>query len=93
MRHGVAMRLDLFQKPAGFHQLDDLLARREAVEPVELIPDGLALRRHLETGEEVLIVPELDGGFDGQDVDRRQLVALADLEVVEVMRGRDLDRA
>lgn len=81
----MAMRLDLFQEAAFFHQLDDLLACDETVEPVKLVPDGLPLRRRIEAGEEIFIVLQLDGGFDSQDVDRRQLVALADLEVVEIM--------
>ena len=50
----------------------------------------------LEPLEEVDIVLERDPALRVQDVDRPRalgLVALADLEVVEVVRGRDLDRA
>ena len=53
----------------------------------------LARRRHLKSIEEVLVFPEIYRCLDRQDVDRRKLVALADLEVVEVVRRRDLHRA
>ena len=93
MRHGMAMRLDLLQEAALLHDLHDQLARLETVEAVKLVPDALAHRRHFNAFEEVLVFVEVYRRLDGQDVDRRKLVALADLEVVEVVRRRDLDRA
>ncbi len=38
MRHDVEMRLDLIEKPALFHHLDDALPRVEAVETIKF-PD------------------------------------------------------
>ena len=43
--------------------------------------------------EERLVALELNVRIGVEDVDQRQVVALADLEVVEVVRGRDLHRA
>ena len=89
----MAMRLHLFEEAAGLHHLDDQLARREAVLAVHGRNRRRQLGRRLEAVEEVLIVPEAYGGLDGHDVDGAQTVALADLEIVEIVRRRDLDRA
>ncbi len=39
-----------------------------------------------------VIAGEIELGFRREDVDQRQLVALAHFEIVEVMRGRDFHR-
>ena len=47
----------------------------------------------LNTREEVRIAVEHELALRVEDVDRRQRVAPADFEIVEVVRRRDLDRA
>ena len=51
------------------------------------------LRVRRRPGEEVLVAVQRQPGLAVEDVDDAELVALADLEIVEVMRRRDLDRA
>ena len=92
MRHHVGVRLDLASRPARLEALDDVLARREAVEAVQR-------QRRVELGrgryavEEGRVVAQVELARRVEDVDQRQAVALADLEVVEVVRRRDLHRA
>jgi hypothetical protein len=80
------VRLDLGEITAVFHHLDDALARLETVLAVKLIPQRLPLRGRVNTGEEILVIVDVYPRIDGQDVDCRQFVPLADLEVVEVVR-------
>ncbi len=61
--------------------------------PCRILPDAAAGCRRLGAGEEVLVVEDGDPGFRGQDVDLCQIVAFADLEVVEIVSGRDLHGA
>ena len=97
MRNGVGVRLDLGQAALGRHQRDDALARLEAVDAVER---GDQARQFViggvEAVEEIEIALQPDARFGVQHVDlprALRLVAPADLEVVEVVRRRDLDRA
>ena len=85
--------LDLLEEAALLHDLHDELARLEAVETVQLAPEFGAHRRHLDALEEVRVALDADRALGVEDVHRRQPVPLAHLEVVEVMRRRDLDRA
>ena len=72
--------------------LDDLLARGEALDAVEF-ERGVELRRRRDVLEERAVVLEVELALDVEHVDQRQMVPAADLEVVEVVRRRDLDRA
>ena len=97
MGNRVAMRLDLLQSALRRHQADDALARLEAVDAVER---GDQARQFviacLEAIEEVQIAFEPNASFRVQNIDLARafaLVAAADLEIVEVVRGGDLDCA
>ena len=81
------------RKPPASIRSTTLLRALEAVQAVELVPYGLQLRRHVEAGRKSSLSLRHDLRFGGQDVDRRQVVPLADLEIVEIVGGRDLDRA
>ena len=89
MGHGMGVRLDLHQQATRSHHLDDAAARDEAVGAVER--ERLGLR--LGTGQEILVAGEQDARLAVEDIDDVELVALADLEIVEVMGRRDLDCA
>jgi hypothetical protein len=89
VRNGVGVRLDPFQEAALLEQGDDALARLEAVEAVE----RHHLRRGLRPGQKLGIAFELEPSLRPKDVDGLEIVPPADLEVVEVVRGGDLDRA
>ncbi len=89
MRDGVGVGLDLAEPPGGLHQRDDGLAGREAVEAVERERLGFGAR----VGQEVGVAVERDPGLGIQDVDRAAAMTAADLEVVEIVRRRDLHRA
>ena len=93
MRHGVDVRLDLLDQALLFQPRDDRLARGEAVEPVQFLNRLSQLPTRLDTLDEVRIAVEHELRFRVEDVDLRQRVALADLEIVEVVRRRDLHRA
>ena len=80
VRDDVFGLLDLLQPTLGLGAGDDGLSGDEAVEADQFSRD---LGR----------VIGGDGGEGVQDVDRRQARPLSDAEVVEVVGGRDLDRA
>ena len=89
----MAVRLDLGEQATGFHFGDDLLARREPVEPV-IGRDGrirIAPVRGLGVGPEFVGV-DGDHGRGIEDVDHAQPGAAADLEIIEVMGRGDLHR-
>ena len=87
------------------HRLDDLsgppAARHD--HPVRLLADDEARRREVRQhrlARGVAVEPAVlfrgvgvDRRVEIQDLDRRQIVALPDFPVVEVVRGRDLDAA
>ena len=85
--------LGLVEKPLLLHQRDDLLSRAEAVETVERGNRLLQRVRLRHAVKEFGIAGEYDVRFRIEDVDHRQGVALADLEVIEIVRRRDLHRA
>ena len=96
MRHGVRVRLDLGQKTGERHHLDDPPARDEAVLGVDGGDEARVVVVALEPLEELDIALERHPPLRIEDVDRPHafgLVALADLEIVEVVRRRDLDCA
>ena len=97
MRHRMGVRLDLLQQAARRHHGDDALARLEAVDAVERgdQPREFVIVR-FEPLEEVEIALQPNASFGVEDIDRPRafrFVAPADLEIVEVVRRRDLDRA
>jgi hypothetical protein len=59
MRNHVLVRLDLVEQAAFFEDLDDDLARDEAVLAVEPIPGAVQRCRGVEAFEKILVV--LDG--------------------------------
>ena len=92
MGHHVDMILDPFQQAEFVHARDDPFARLETVKAVQLEGFGQFVRR-LHAAQEILVVLQQQGGVGVQNVDHRQTVALAHLEVVEVVRRGDLHRA
>ncbi len=93
MRHHVHVRLDLGDQALVLHALDDQAARDEAVEAVHLQRLDQFRRHRVEAVEEGVVVLQIEIGLAVEHIDQRQVVAAADLEIVEVVRRRDLDRA
>ena len=90
------MRLDLGQQPGVRHHRDDPLARDEAVLTVDRGDEPGVVVIALQALEESKLPLSETLRFGVQNVDRARafgFVPPADLEVVEVVRGRDLDRA
>ena len=80
------------EKAALVEHGDDALARLEPVLPVEG-EDGVEIGRGLDVAQEIRIALEIELAFRPEHVDERQAVPAADLEIVEVVRRRDLDGA
>ncbi len=80
---GVLVGALIFEEGAGLELCDDLLARFFAAEADEDV--GVA-----DVGPAVFVA---DGGVRRHDVDHVQLVALADVVVVGVVRGGDLQKS
>ena len=93
VRHRVRVLVGLLDQLALLHHRDDALARGEAVEAVERLDRLGELRRGRHVLQEILVAAQADVRFRVHDVDERQIVPAADLEVVEVVRRRDLHRA
>ena len=96
VRHGVRVRFDLRQKTGERHHLDDPAPCDEAVLAIDRgdQPDVIVIA--LKALEEIDIALERHSPLRIEDIDRSHalgLVPLADFEIVEVVRGRDLDRA
>ena len=93
LRHFQGVVFDLLQQAGGLEGGDDLLARDETVEAgvfgrqaaVDLAVDAAVDVEHLGLGEHLGVLVE--------DVDQRQVVALADFIVVEVVGRGDLHAA
>ncbi len=83
------MGLDRHEVAALLQHRDDALARDAAVEPVEG-QDSVESLGSRETVEEGCVALELERGLDVEDVDQRQAVTPPHLEIVEVVRWRDL---
>ena len=92
VRHGMRVRLDAIEKAALVEHGDDALARLEPILPVEG-EDGVEIGRGLDVALEIRIALEIELAFRPEHVDERQAVPAADLEIVEVVRRRDLDGA
>ena len=92
MRHRVRVGLDAHAQIKRLQCLDDLLAGGEALHAIERDQVGADARNLLALDHEGRIV-ERDTALGVENVDQRQVVALAHLEIVEVVRGGDLHRA
>ncbi len=93
MRHHVLVRLDPVQKTGLLEDLDDDLAGLETVLALQLVPGAVESGRIVQPFQKLLILLDGDLAIDGEDVDLAQALALADLEVVEIMGRRHLDGA
>ena len=94
MRHHVDVRLDLGEQARRLHALDDLLARDEAIEAVIGCSVSSSSGDGGDVAQEMRSLSRSSSiGLGIEHVDQRQVVAPPDLEVVEVVGGRDLDRA
>ena len=96
MRHRVGVRLNLREQARERHHLDDPDSRDETVLTVDGGDEPRVIVVALEPLEEVDIALERHPPLRIEDIDRPRalgLVPLADLEIVEVVRGRDLDCA
>ena len=94
MRHRVRIRLDLVEEPLLLQRFTICLRADEAIEAVQSCErlssfgrSGDPSRRNARCRRELSLA------FDVEHVDQRQMMPPADLEIVEVMRRRDLDRA
>ena len=93
MRDGVQVRLDLLDQALLLQPFDDLLAGDEAIETVQFPNCLFELRTRIDTLGELRISLKQELALGGKHIDHRQRVAPTHLEVVEVVRGRDLHRA
>ncbi|MNU91315.1 hypothetical protein D3C71_811980 [compost metagenome] len=93
MRHHMLVRLDLVEQPGLFEDFNDDLARGKAILSFQTIPCAVERSGMAETFEEILVLLDGDRAVDIHDIDGAQAAALADFEIVEVMRGRDLHGA
>ena len=93
VRNRVRMRLDRDEKAALVEQRDDALARLEAIEAVEGKHRIRRIAAAVEPFEEGVVSRNLDLRFGTEHVDERQAVPPPDLEIIEVVRRRDLHRA
>ena len=93
MRHHVRVRLDLVEQARSLP-----CARRSSCarrsDPGRAAPVSRRDRTDFGTpSRKSSLSFRAELGLDVEDIDQRQLVPRADLEIVEVMRRRDLDRA
>jgi hypothetical protein len=88
----VGVRLGLREQARRLEAPHDVLAHNEAVAGV-IGQRLLELRRARYAVEKGLVAGETELGLGVEHVDERQVVAPPDLEIVEVVRWRDLDRA
>ena len=91
VRHHVRVRLDPLQETEILQPRHDLLARSEAVDIVQF--GGQLHRAFRQAAQIILVVDQGETALLVEHVDLRQAMAFADLEVVEVVCRRDLDRA
>ncbi len=92
VRHRVGVRLGLREQARRLQAAHDVLAHDETVAAV-IGQRLLELRRARHVVEKGLVAGKTELGLDVEHVDERQVVAPPDLEIVEVVRRRDLDRA
>ena len=92
MRHHVTGGLDFVDQTSRLQPLDDLLARHKAIEAVQR-QRCFKLRRRLHAVEKRRVVVEVEPALLIEHIDQRQIMPPANLEIVEVMRRRDLHGA
>ena len=90
MRHHVRRRLDLVDEAVRLQVFHDLLSRSLAASAVQQIEQSMVGRGVL---QKRLVVLERQMRFGIEHIDQRQRVTPPDLEIVEVMRRRDLHGA
>ncbi len=91
VRHHVGVGLDLGEQPCRLQPIHDLFARGETIDAVQLERFvEFRGRRHALQERDVAVEVELS--LHVEHVDHRQVMPLADFEVVEVVGGRDLHR-
>ena len=91
MRHHVRVRLGPLQETEILQPRQDLLARGEAVEALQLLRKLLGAFR--QSAQVILVADQSEAALLIEHADLRQAVAAADLEIVEVVRRRHLHRA
>ena len=91
MRHHVRVRLDPLQEAEIFQPRHDRFARGEAVDAVHFL--GELQRAFRQAAQIILVADQSEAALLIEHADARQAVPVADLEIVEVMRRRDLHRA
>ena len=96
VRNCVRVRFDFREKTGERHHLDDPAPRDEAVLAIDRGDQPGMIVVALEALEEIDIALERHSPLGVENIDRTHtlgLMPLADFEIVEVVRGRDLDRA
>ena len=91
MRHHVRVRLDLLQESEILQPRQDLLARGKAIDAVQFLRE--LVRGFRQSAQIILVADEVERALLIEHADLRQIVPLADLEIVEVVRRRHLHRA
>ncbi len=76
----------LSTRPCSHQHLDDQLARGKTIETLQRGNGVLQLRRIGETVQELFVALDIDLAVDGEHIDHPEVLALADLEVIEVVR-------
>ena len=87
----VRVRLDLLDRPCSSSRATIACAPRSG--RGRRAQRRVEIRRRRHACDEIRVIRRVELAFDVEDVDLRQVVPLADLEIVEVVRRRDLDRA
>ena len=82
----------LCEEARHLQPLDDSLARLKAIDAMQL-HRLVQSRSGRHAVEKRVVAAERELAFDVEHADLRQIVPLADIEVIEVVRRRDLDRA
>ena len=91
VRHHVRVRLGLCEQTRNLEPPHDVLAHDEAIEAM-IGQRLLELRRGRHVAQKRLVTRKLEMRLGVKHVDERQIMPTPHLEVVEVVRRRDLDR-
>ena len=93
VRHDVRVRLDFLDQALFLQPRDDLSCARRSG---RCRACASVASRSADFGtpvEKRFVILQRELGLDSEDIDLRQIVPLADFEIVEVVRRRDLHRA
>ncbi len=91
MRHHVGVRLDPLEEAEILQPGHDLLARLETIDAVQFL--GKLAGTFRQAAQIIFVIDEGNAALLVEHADTCQAVPVADFEIVEVMRRRDLDRA